>query len=101
MIHSWSGNLVTNEAWSEFWLNEGITTFLTRKVLSILTKDKELSRMDGLNGQYFIKESVNFFGDEYKEYTKLRPNLTGVSPDDVYSDIPFEKGYNFIYYLEN
>ena len=50
MIHSWSGNLVTNEAWSEFWLNEGITTFLTRKVLSILTKDKELSRMDGLNG---------------------------------------------------
>ena len=100
MIHSWSGNLVTNEAWSEFWLNEGITTFLTRKVLSILTKDKELSRMDGLNGQYFIKESVNFFGDEYKEYTKLRPNLTGVSPDDVYSDIPFEKGYNFIYYLE-
>lgn len=23
--HSWSGNLVTNATWEDFWLNEGMT----------------------------------------------------------------------------
>ncbi len=29
MAHQWWGNLVTCAAWSEFWLNEGITVFMT------------------------------------------------------------------------
>lgn len=29
MAHQWWGNLVTCESWSDFWLNEGITTFMT------------------------------------------------------------------------
>jgi aminopeptidase N len=28
LAHQWWGNLVTSETWSEFWLNEGITTFM-------------------------------------------------------------------------
>ena len=31
IAHFWSGNLVTNKSWRSFWLNEGITTYLTRK----------------------------------------------------------------------
>ena len=27
--------------------------------------------------------------------------MTSVSPDDVFSDIPYEKGYNLIYYIES
>ena len=100
MIHSWSGNLVTNEAWSDFWLNEGITNFLQRKMMGRLKQDKDYGRMDGINGRYYINESIKKFGEEGKEFTKLRPNLIGVNPDDVYSDIPYEKGYNFIYYIE-
>lgn len=29
LTHQWWGNLVTTETWSDFWLNEGITTFMT------------------------------------------------------------------------
>jgi aminopeptidase N len=29
MAHQWWGNLITCEAWSDFWLNEGITVFMT------------------------------------------------------------------------
>ena len=29
MAHQWWGNLVTCASWSEFWLNEGITVFMT------------------------------------------------------------------------
>ena len=29
LAHQWWGNLITCESWSEFWLNEGMVTFLT------------------------------------------------------------------------
>lgn len=32
LSHSWSGNLVTNASWEHFWLNEGWTTYLERRV---------------------------------------------------------------------
>src|SRR5258708_10994394 len=33
LAHSWSGNLVTNATWSDFWLNEGFTVYVERRVL--------------------------------------------------------------------
>lgn len=30
--HSWTGNLVTNKQWEHFWLNEGFTMFVERKI---------------------------------------------------------------------
>jgi len=29
LAHQWWGNLVTSETWQDFWLNEGIATFMT------------------------------------------------------------------------
>ena len=36
IVHSWSGNLVTNSNWENFWLNEGFTVFSERKVTMAL-----------------------------------------------------------------
>ncbi len=33
IAHSWTGNLVTNDTWQDFWCNEGFTMFLERKIL--------------------------------------------------------------------
>ena len=33
LAHSWSGNLVTNATWRDFWLNEGVTVYLERRIL--------------------------------------------------------------------
>src|SRR6201997_4589155 len=33
LAHSWSGNLVTNATWSDFWLNEGFTVYLERRII--------------------------------------------------------------------
>ena len=100
MIHSWSGNLVTNENWSDFWLNEGITMFLQRKIVGLLRNDTEFARMDGYMGHFYLKQAIEDFGEENKQFTTLRPDLTGLNPDDFFSDVPYEKGYNFIYYIE-
>ena len=36
MVHSWTGNTVTCSNWESFWLNEGFTVFIERKVSGIL-----------------------------------------------------------------
>ena len=35
IIYSWSGNLLNNENWSDFFLNEGISFLLKRKIIKI------------------------------------------------------------------
>ena len=99
LIHSWSGNLVTNENWRDFWLNEGITMFLQRKIVG-MWKGVDYAKMDGILGTFYIEAYLKIFG-ENSTYTTLRPDLTGVNPDDKYSDIPYEKGFNFMYYIES
>ena len=36
LAHSWSGNLVTNATWNDFWLNEGFTTYFERRIMEAL-----------------------------------------------------------------
>jgi leukotriene-A4 hydrolase len=34
IAHSWTGNFVTNATWEHFWLNEGWTVWLERKIIA-------------------------------------------------------------------
>jgi leukotriene-A4 hydrolase len=70
MIHSWSGNLVTNENWRDFWLNEGSTKFLQRKVIAKWRGDSYV-KMDYILGLSYIKKYLGVFG-ENSAYTTLR-----------------------------
>ena len=36
LAHSWSGNLVTNATWNDFWLNEGFTVYFERRIMEAL-----------------------------------------------------------------
>ena len=99
LIHSWSGNLVTNENWRDFWLNEGITKFLQRKVIAQWAGD-DYAKMDYMLGLSYISKYLKIFG-ENNTLTSLRPDLTGMRPDESFSNIPYEKGSNFIYYIED
>ena len=101
LIHSWSGNLVTNENWRDFWLNEGITKYLQRKVVA-MWKDEDYAKMDYMLGLTYISKYVKVFTElDQLTLTTLRPNLTGMRPDESFSNIPYEKGSNFMYYLES
>jgi leukotriene-A4 hydrolase len=96
--HSWSGNLVTMRTWTDFWLNEGFTMFLQRKI------DEEMFGVDVAKvssqiGYFSLKETIATFGYSH-DYTTLQPYLVGVNPDDAFSEVPYEKGYNFLYFLE-
>ena len=97
--HSWTGNLVTNENWPDFWLNEGFTMFIERKILSS-HKDKDMAKLDAMVGLSNLKADIIAFG-ESKSFSSLEPNLLGRNPDDAFNKVPYEKGFNLLYYLEN
>ena len=98
LARSWAGNSVTPDNWEDYWLTGGLATFIQRKVFGHI-RDGDYVKADASIGLTFI----DFYLDDYGEndtLTTLSPNLTGKSPDDYNTDIPLEKGYNFLYYIE-
>ena len=98
--HSWTGNLVTNANWSSFFLNEGWTVWLERRILGHIYGEQTFQFHAALGwGQ--LEQTVQQWGPEHP-YTQLVPDLSsGVDPDDAFSRIPYEKGFALIAYLEN
>lgn len=99
LAHSWSGNLVTNETWADFWLNEGFTVYFERRIMEKIY-GAELSEMMAALALGELKNTIKEFGDTSDD-TKLKLNLDGRNPDDGVSDIAYEKGYFFLRTIEN
>jgi leukotriene-A4 hydrolase len=98
LAHSWSGNLVTNETWADFWLNEGFTVYFERRIMEKIY-GKELSEMMAALALGELKNTIAEFGDTSDD-TKLKLNLEGRNPDDGVSDIAYEKGYFLLRKIE-
>ncbi|ORX89777.1 hypothetical protein K493DRAFT_232463 [Basidiobolus meristosporus CBS 931.73] len=98
IAHSWMGNLVTTKSWENFWLNEGWTVFIERKIVGRL-RGEPARQFGALQGVISLRGDIDFFGHE-NPLTCLCPRLRGVDPDDAFSRVPYEKGFNLLYYLE-
>jgi len=96
MAHSWSGNLVTNATWRDFWLNEGFTVYLERRILEKVY-GKERAEMEAQIGRGELEKSMKTMKPNEQV---LHINLDGVDPDDNVTDIPYEKGFLFLLHLE-
>lgn len=96
LAHSWSGNLVTNASWDDFWLNEGFTVYFENRIMEELY-GKEVA--DILVNVEF-QELQNTLKKEKKEDTKLKLNLDHRSPDEGMTDIAYIKGASFLRTLE-
>ena len=46
-----------------------------------------------------LKREMERFKDKM-EFTKLKTNQEGVNPDEVYSEVPYEKGFHFLWRIE-
>eukprot|EP00698_Gefionella_okellyi_P004917 TRINITY_DN14543_c0_g1_i2.p1 TRINITY_DN14543_c0_g1~~TRINITY_DN14543_c0_g1_i2.p1 ORF type:complete len:616 (+),score=123.69 TRINITY_DN14543_c0_g1_i2:121-1968(+) len=99
ITHSWAGNYVSNASWSDFWLNEGFCVYIERQILGIVKGSEAYRHFEALCGYNDLLKTIADLGAT-NEYTKLRPNLTGVDPDEAFSKIPYEKGSLFLLYLE-
>lgn len=89
ITHSWTGNLVTNRTWEHFWLNEGWTMFVQRKISRDLY-GQAVADLDAIEGLSDLKDSIDLFGEDHN-FTCLVPDLSvdgGCDPDDAFSTVP-------------
>jgi aminopeptidase N len=96
LAHSWSGNLVTNATWRDFWLNEGFTVYLEHRIVEDIYGPAR-SKIEAVLGLQELRD----------EMTRLPPadqilhiQLAGRDPDDGMTQVPYEKGALFLTELE-
>eukprot|EP00927_Polykrikos_kofoidii_P049772 TRINITY_DN43785_c0_g1_i1.p1 TRINITY_DN43785_c0_g1~~TRINITY_DN43785_c0_g1_i1.p1 ORF type:complete len:623 (-),score=111.48 TRINITY_DN43785_c0_g1_i1:103-1971(-) len=100
ITHAWSGNLVTNAKWKDFWLNEGFTRYIERRILGRLRGKafRGLLLTVGYNDLVRTVQLLTSCGEN--QFTALEPELVGIDPGRAFSRIPYEKGSLFLFYLE-
>jgi hypothetical protein len=96
LAHSWSGNLVSNATWRDFWLNEGFTVFLENRIMEVVYGE-ERAAMERLLGLEQLEDELASLppGDQV-----LHIDLAGRNPDDNMTAVPYEKGAAFLHRLE-
>jgi aminopeptidase N len=98
LAHSWSGNLVTNATWNDFWLNEGFTVYFERRIMEAVY-GRDYSEMLARLGMQDLEQVVEELGKESRD-THLLLDLQGRDPDDAATKLAYEKGYFFLRLVE-
>ena len=96
LAHSWSGNLVTNATWRDFWLNEGFTVYLERRIQEAVY-GRPRAQMEAALGLRDLQDEIATLEDRDEI---LHIDLAGRDPDEGTTDVPYEKGALFLLHLE-
>jgi leukotriene-A4 hydrolase len=99
LAHSWSGNLVTNATWNDFWLNEGFTVYFERRIMEHLY-GRDYAEMLQVLGRDALHHTIAEIGAASSD-THLRLQLAGRDPDDGLTEIAYEKGCYLLLTLES
>ncbi|MBU4436314.1 MAG: M1 family metallopeptidase, partial [Alphaproteobacteria bacterium] len=99
LAHSWSGNLVNNATWSDFWLNEGFTDYFENRIMEKLYGKPRADMLADL-GWSDLQAAIQDAGGPTGADTKLHLDLTGRDPDDGMTDIAYQKGATFLRTIE-
>ena len=99
LAHSWSGNLVTNSTWDDFWLNEGFTVYFEQRIMEAVY-GREISEMLACLSYQGLVDEVDEIMDLNPNDTHLRLHLKDRNPDDGMTAIAYDKGYMFLRMLE-
>lgn len=100
LAHSWSGNLVTNATWNDFWLNEGFTVYFENRIMESLYGKPYADMLAALSQEELIKEVAEFMTAGRPEDTRLKLDLSSRDPDEGVNTIAYDKGFSFLKYIE-
>ena len=98
LTHSYFGNDVGCQNWNNFWINEGLNTFMERKALSLL-RSEDSALIEYSNGNITVYEDMLDYGLN-DTYSSLFPDIQDDDPENSFSNLPYEKGSQFVYYME-
>jgi hypothetical protein len=95
LAHSWSGNLVTNATWNDFWLNEGFTVYFEMRIMEAIYGADYSDMLSALSYDDLQLELADLLESD-PEATRLKQDLKGKNPDDAVNAIAYDKGYHFL-----
>jgi leukotriene-A4 hydrolase len=98
LAHSWSGNLVTNATWRDFWLNEGFTTYFENRIMEELYGPERAKMLQVIERQELEENLAQRAGTPGE--TVLYADVKGADPDASISSVPYGKGAAFLRMLE-
>lgn len=98
LAHSWSGNLVTNDSWDSFWLNEGFTSYVENRIVESLYGNERADMEFVLDTRNLRRDFRDLPVDANLQ--RLTPKLSGLDPDEVYTTTAYTKGSWFLKFLE-
>ncbi|MEO8589087.1 MAG: M1 family metallopeptidase [Flavobacteriales bacterium] len=101
MAHSWSGNLVTNATWNDFWLNEGFTVYFENRICEAIYGKDYAEMLQLLGRQDLVKTIADIAKGDHPEDSHLLLELKGREPDDGMTDVAYEKGFAFLRLIED
>jgi len=96
LAHSWSGNLVTNATWRDFWLNEGFTVYVENRIQEAVFGRERALMEATLEVQELEAELARFKPADQI----LHVDLSGRDPDEGFTSVPYIKGMLFLLSLE-
>ncbi len=96
LAHSWAGNLVGNATWRDLWLNEGFTDYMESRIMTAVYGESRSSMEQVLGLQSLRADLAKLKPADQKLAIDLRDR----DPDEVFSEIPYEKGRLFLNYLD-
>jgi aminopeptidase N len=100
LAHSWSGNLVTNATWNDFWLNEGFTVYFEQRIMEAVYGRERSEMLAQLARQDLDATLLELKEADMNADTRLKLALEERSPDDGMTDIAYNKGYFFLRLIE-
>lgn len=100
LAHSWSGNLVTNATWEDFWLNEGFTVYFEYRIMEEVFGKPYADMLAFISQRELRLEVKEMLENDRAAETQLKLSLKGKDPDEGLTAIAYDKGYFFLKRLE-
>jgi aminopeptidase N len=94
LAHAWTGNLVTNATWEDFWLNEGWTSYAEMRITEVL-EGKDVCNLIAVFAEKRLLKQIKRLGMD-SPFTRLKAPLEGEDPEDNVTSVPYVKGYFFL-----
>jgi hypothetical protein len=100
LAHSWSGNLVTNRTWNDFWLNEGFTVYFEHRIMEELEGEEYANMLALIEFAELEKEILQFKKENRLPDTHLKLDLKNRNPGDGLTQVAYIKGAFFLKTIE-
>ena len=98
LAHYWAGALVTHKNWENYWLNEGFTVFIERKI-SKRFYGEAFAKVQAALGNSTLYKDMQKLGFN-STLTSLHPKYEGIDPLEASLSVPKEKGFQFLAFIE-